>query len=267
MSNLIKNWNDRAIRIRSDRYGSLTDMAQATGTRGNNWLRLDSTKSYLAALESVTHLSATDLVQVIQGGDPQNQGTWGHPKVAIRFAQWCSDEFAVQVDIWTDELMTTGKVELTSTQPTLPQTFSEALRSLAAEIEAKEALQEEIKVLQPKADVYDSVMDSETWLDIRELFKCLAIPKYKEKDFRKFLCNQDVKILSKDTNQPFADWIQRGFAKLTPVALPNGNVYNKPVFSWKGCERIIKALRGHGVIMDSHQIDLNLGFKIVKINA
>ena len=149
-------------------------------------------------------------------------------------------------------------------QPALPQTFSEALRSLAAEIEAKEALKEEIKVLQPKADVYDSVMDSETWLDVRELFKCLAIPKYKEKDFRKFLCNQDVKILSKDTNQPYSDWCQRGFAKLTPVTLPNGVVYQKPVFSWKGCERIIKALRGHGVIMDSHQIDLNLGFKVVK---
>jgi phage antirepressor YoqD-like protein len=150
-------------------------------------------------------------------------------------------------------------------QSALPQTFSEALRLLASEIEAKEVLKEEIKILQPKADVYDTVMDSETWLDVRELFKCLAIPKYKEKDFRKFLCSQDVKILSKDTNQPYADWIQRGFAKLTPVSLPNGNVYNKPVFSWKGCERIIKALRGHGVIMDGHQIDLNLGYKVVKV--
>ena len=264
MSNLIKSWNDRAIRIRSDRYVSLTDMAQASGKLFGHWNNLKSTKSYLKALKSVIQIEITDLVQVIQGGDPQNQGTWGHPKVAIRFAQWCSDEFAVQVDIWTDELMTTGKVELASTQPALPQTFSEALRSLAAEIEAKEALKEEIKVLQPKADVYDSVMDSETWLDVRELFKCLAIPKYKEKDFRKFLCNQDVKILSKDTNQPYSDWCQRGFAKLTPVTLPNGVVYQKPVFSWKGCERIIKVLRGHGVIMDSHQIDLNLGFKIVK---
>jgi phage antirepressor YoqD-like protein len=264
MSNLIKNWNDRAIRIRSDRYVSLTDMAQASGKLFGHWNNLKSTKSYLKALESVIQIKITDLVQVIQGGDPQNQGTWGHPKVAIRFAQWCSEEFAVQVDIWTDELMTTGKVELVPSQPALPQTFSEALRLLASEIEAKEALKEEIKVLQPKADVYDTVMDSETWLDVRELFKCLAIPKYKEKDFRKFLCSQDVKILSKDTNQPYADFVQRGFAKLTPVTLPNGAVYQKPVFSWKGCERIIKALRGHGVIADGHQIDLNLGYKVVK---
>ena len=164
----------------------------------------------------------------------------------------------------------TGKYEV-NPQFAIPQTRAEALR-LAADLEeqnqklleANQSLQVEIQVLAPKADVYDTVMDSETWLDVRELFKCLAIPKYKEKDFRKFLCNQDVKILSKDTNQPYSYWIQQGFAKLTPVTLPNGAVYNKPVFSWKGCEKIIKALRGHGVIADSHQINLNLGYKVVK---
>ena len=158
----------------------------------------------------------------------------------------------------------TGKYEVIPTQPALPQSFSEALRLLAAEVEAKEALEKEIKILAPKAEVYDTVMESDTWLDVRELFKCLALPKYKEKDFRKFLCSQDVKILSKDTNQPYSDWVKRGFAKLTPVTLPNGAVYNKPVFSWKGCDRIIQALRGHGVIPANQQIDLNLGYKVVK---
>ena len=158
----------------------------------------------------------------------------------------------------------TGKYEIAPRQPALPQSFSEALRLLAAEVEAREALEKEVKVLQPKAELYDTVMDSETWLDVRELFKCLALPKYKEKDFRKFLSSQDVKILSKDTNQPYAYWVVNGFAKLTPVTLPNGAVYNKPVFSWKGCEKIVQALKGHGVIPVTHQIDLNLGYKVVK---
>lgn len=165
----------------------------------------------------------------------------------------------------------TGKYEIASTQPAIPQTLSEALR-FAADLEdqkqklleANQTLQDEIQVLEPKAIVYDAVMDSETWLDIRELFKCLAIPKYREKDFRAFLCHKDVKILSKETMQPYSTWIGSGLAKLTPVTLPTGNIYHKPVFSWKGCEKIINALRGHGVIMSSHQIDLNLGFKVVK---
>ena len=201
-----------------------------------------------SGIQSTTVLEESGIYQLIFGSKLP---------AAETFQQWVFSEVLPSI-------RKTGKYEIAPSQPALPQTFSEALRLLASEIEAKEALKEEIKVLQPKADVYDTVMDSETWLDVRELFKCLAIPKYKEKDFRKFLCSQDVKILSKDTNQPFADWIQRGFAKLSPETLPNGVVYNKPVFSWKGCERIIKALRGHGVIMDAHQIDLNLGFKVVK---
>lgn len=113
MTNIIKNWNNKSIRIRSDRYVSLTDMAQATGKRVNNWLRLDSTKSYLATLSRSAHLSADQLVQVNEStGRNEDRGTWGHPKVSIRFAQWCNDEFAVWVDTQIDELMTTGKVEL-----------------------------------------------------------------------------------------------------------------------------------------------------------
>ena len=69
MSNLIKSWNDRAIRIRSDRYVSLTDMAQASGKLFGHWNNLKSTKSYLKALKSVIQIGITDLVQVIQSRD------------------------------------------------------------------------------------------------------------------------------------------------------------------------------------------------------
>jgi prophage antirepressor-like protein len=175
----------------------------------------------------------------------------------------------------------TGKYEVNpqlAIATAMPQNYIEALEAhLQSEkeklvltaanqklIEANQSLQSEVEVLEPKAIVYDAVMDSETWLDVRELFKCLAIPKYREKDFRAFLCHKDVKILSKETMQPYSTWIGSGLAKLTPVTLPTGNIYHKPVFSWKGCEKIINALRGHGVIMSSHQIDLNLGFKVVK---
>lgn len=117
MTNLIKNWNGKTIRIRSDRYVSLTDMAQASGKLLGDWNRLKESKAYLEELSDVMQIHITDLVKVIQGGNPQNQGTWGHPKVAIRFAQWCSVKFAVQVDIWMDELLTTGKVTLADLHP------------------------------------------------------------------------------------------------------------------------------------------------------
>jgi len=33
------------------------------------------------------------LIQISQGGNPQNQGTWVHPYVSINLAQWCSPKF------------------------------------------------------------------------------------------------------------------------------------------------------------------------------
>lgn len=49
----------------------------------------------------------------------EDRGTWAHPKIAIRFAQWCNVKFAIQVDFWIDELLNTGKVEL-AVKPQLP---------------------------------------------------------------------------------------------------------------------------------------------------
>jgi hypothetical protein len=119
MSILAKSFNDRLIRIRQDdRYVSATDMAQACGKLLADWKRLKSTSEYLEAFQSAMGIPIAELVEIHMGvevgGRPENQGTWLHPKVALRFAQWCSPHFAVQVDCWIDELLTTGKVQLES---------------------------------------------------------------------------------------------------------------------------------------------------------
>jgi len=135
--NLIKSWNDKTIRIREDRYVSLTDMAQASDKNFGHWFANKSTNSYLETLSGVIGIPITELVQVKQGGTPDEQGTWGHPKVALRFAQWCSDEFAVQVDCWVDELLTTGQVSLQ------PKTKIQILAELTAQMAEAERIQME----------------------------------------------------------------------------------------------------------------------------
>lgn len=116
MSILARSFNDRLIRIRqSDRYVSATDMAQACGKRYHDWARLSSTTEYLQAFEESAGIPVGQLLEVNESqGSNESRGTWLHPKVALRFAQWCSAKFAVQVDFWIDELLTTGKVELES---------------------------------------------------------------------------------------------------------------------------------------------------------
>lgn len=121
MNFTIKNYKGRAIRINPQNQSvCLTDMAIANGKQSNDWLRLKGTQEYLSAFSTVTGIPVTELLQVVQGGSPEEQGTWAHQKIAIRFAQWCSVEFAIQVDFWIDELLTIGKVELSPQEPKLP---------------------------------------------------------------------------------------------------------------------------------------------------
>lgn len=117
---ILKQWDNFGIRIREDRYVSLTDMARASGKKVKDWTKTAQTKSYLNELSSVVNIIPTGrnqesraLVEVYQGQNyGEFQGTWGHPKVALRFAQWCDEKFAIQVDVWIDELLTTGSVSL-----------------------------------------------------------------------------------------------------------------------------------------------------------
>jgi KilA-N domain len=114
--NIIKNWNGREIRIRQeDRYVCITDIAKATGKRTNDWARTKESAEYLQALEAalgtIAGKSAMALVADFKDRDG-TPSTWAHPKVAIRFAQWCSAEFSVQVDFWLDELLSTGSVSV-----------------------------------------------------------------------------------------------------------------------------------------------------------
>lgn len=136
--------NGQTIRFRPDGWGNLTDMAKATGKQVKHWNENKSTFAYLKALSSAVGIPTTELIEVIQGGVPEDQGTWAHPKVCIRFAQWCSPEFAVWVDMKIDELLRNGVTTLFSA----PQTYLEALKVLVATEEEKLRLQEQTTQLE-----------------------------------------------------------------------------------------------------------------------
>ncbi|SFB88284.1 KilA-N domain-containing protein [Brevinema andersonii] len=100
---------------REDGYINATALCQSAGKRWNHYISNDSTKEFLGELSgsmgipitgtsignisisSVAGIPATGLIQVRQGGTPQEQGTYVHPKVAIHLAQWLSPKFAVFV--------------------------------------------------------------------------------------------------------------------------------------------------------------------------
>jgi len=100
--------NQRAV----DGYVNATAMCKAAGKKFNDYTRTATTEEFLQELSTVTGIPVTQLIVSVQGGNPDMQGSWVHPDVAINLGQWCSPKFAVAVAQWVREWFT-GKAKTT----------------------------------------------------------------------------------------------------------------------------------------------------------
>ncbi len=90
-------------------YFNATVAAKAFGKRTNDWLRLKETTDYIEALirsqkcyvAGIVVSEQNQLVRIVNGGEPKNQGTWLHQKLIVPFARWLNPDFAV----WCDEII------------------------------------------------------------------------------------------------------------------------------------------------------------------
>ena len=87
----------------NDGYINATAMCKAANKQFNDYVRLKSTKPFVEALMVETGIPVTELIQTLRGGNPELQGTWVHPQVAIHLAQWLSPRFAVLISKWVFE--------------------------------------------------------------------------------------------------------------------------------------------------------------------
>lgn len=88
-----------------DGYINATALCKAANKEFYDYSRLKTTKEFIDVLSAETGIIGSALIQVIKGGNPQFQGTWVHPQVAINLAQWASPKFAVAVSKWVLEWM------------------------------------------------------------------------------------------------------------------------------------------------------------------
>ena len=102
-------WNGVEIQRRpADGFVNATAMCKAGGREWFSYFRTERTQAYIAALAAVPQICGTGiggLVQSIQGGRPEFQGTWVHPRLAVDLARWISPAFAVWMDGWFLEVM------------------------------------------------------------------------------------------------------------------------------------------------------------------
>lgn len=108
------DYNGTIIQQRSDGFINLTQMCQANNKKISHWLALKGTQSYIASVASETGITASELVDVVKGGQSVLQGSWGHKLIAMHLAQWISPSFHVWCNAHIFNLISTGQTTLES---------------------------------------------------------------------------------------------------------------------------------------------------------
>ncbi|BAY41836.1 KilA-like protein (plasmid) [Nostoc sp. NIES-2111] len=132
----------------------------ATGKRRDvaHWLELERTKETLNHLSSITGIPVIELYQSFRGSPENGGGTWIHPKLAVRFGIWLSDEFGYQVEQWVEEWVLKGQSTV------LDSKVLELENKLETAIEAIAQLQAQVQsLLSPSSEFMPPGWDAEVW--------------------------------------------------------------------------------------------------------
>ena len=152
--------NGQEIRIpfTDEAFFNATIAAKPFGKFPRDWLKTADTQAYIDAVKRKILTEQNQLVRIVQGGSPFDQGTWLHPKLGVAFARWLNPDFAV----WADEQIQ----GILTGHHCVPRTFADALQ-LAADQARK------LEVMAPKADYYDRLMGTHDTLDLEASAKSL----------------------------------------------------------------------------------------------
>jgi hypothetical protein len=139
----ILTWNGQQINQRdNDGMVNLTQMAQANDATVGHWIELDSTPKYLQEVASSIGIPIDEILITKVGSIKNGGGSWGHPLVAIAFAQWISPRFHVWCNRHIKTLMETGSTALQSKVDKLTALVaqqSEMFANLSTSIQVLEA--------------------------------------------------------------------------------------------------------------------------------
>lgn len=96
------DYSGHAMSYQEDGWFNATAAAEKFGKRVDVWLKTQETQDYIDALCSLSNTTKKWYLKTKRG---QGGGTWLHPKLAVRFAQWLDPKFAVWCDAQIDNLL------------------------------------------------------------------------------------------------------------------------------------------------------------------
>lgn len=188
MNNLVVS--DITIGLTDGLY-SLNDLHKASGGedrhKPTNFLRLESTAELVGVLtaeldgdaqkrasEQNQAFMSDKVLRVVKGGVGQ-QGTFVCKELVYAYAMWISPAFNLRVIRAFDVLASSHFV---------PQTYPEALRAYADELEAHEKTKKALETAKPKAEYFDHLVARNLLLGVRDTAKELGV---KQNQFVTFL--------------------------------------------------------------------------------
>lgn len=103
MVKLIKaDFGGHSMQFNDAGWFNATAAADKFGKRANDWISLPSTDSYVESMSRALNTRKSGIIETRKG---RNGGTWLHPKLAVAFARWLSDDFAVWCDLQIDRII------------------------------------------------------------------------------------------------------------------------------------------------------------------
>ncbi len=107
MALTVIDYNGHPITIRDDGWFNATEAAARFNQKPNEWLRLPSTERYMEALGRALGFDAgKSRIRLVSTSKTRGHaGTWMHPKLAVAFARWLNDDFAVWCDCQIDNVL------------------------------------------------------------------------------------------------------------------------------------------------------------------
>lgn len=104
MTNVIAfEYKGQPVSFNTDGWINATEVAGRHGKRPVDWLKQEETKEYLTALGEALNCDPGSLLKTQRGR--YHSGTWLHPKLGVRFAQWLDVRFAVWCDLHIDAVL------------------------------------------------------------------------------------------------------------------------------------------------------------------
>lgn len=168
---------------------------------------------------------------------------------AKQFKKWVTSEVLPQI----------RKTGTYITGAIIPQTYPEALRALADEVEKREAVEAEKQKLLPKAESYDSLMSADGLLSMGNAAKILNYRGVGPQNIFKVLAVEEVFFKRSDRYSVYQEYIRRGYFREKATTFRRGDrdeVYKQIFLTAKGLDWLDKFLseRGHEKIARKEEL-------------